>query len=180
MDNIFNNNKDQRRKRKPLKDINVDIDDVLDNNPIDKPKPKKSLVGHKELNDLFKEEEKKPVKRQLHKNLIEKNVKGVGSFGGICYCPDGNKYEVGDNEDNCGSLACINGNHGPCFRVKKKKRAGIRVTCANSDGTHPEPKEEKPVEKPKPKPKPMRIEKPKPVPKDDDIDKELEDDFGDD
>jgi hypothetical protein len=32
-----------------------------------------------------------------------------GSDGGICRCNDGQRYQVADNNDNCATLACING-----------------------------------------------------------------------
>lgn len=38
----------------------------------------------------------------------------AGTFGGSCTCPDGQVYQVGDNHDNCGSLACVGGVSGPC------------------------------------------------------------------
>ena len=41
--------------------------------------------------------------------MVEENVQGLGEWGGTCRCPDGNKYQVGDNDDACDSLACING-----------------------------------------------------------------------
>jgi len=56
----------------------------------------------------------------------------VGNFGGICTCPDGQKYEVGDNFDSCGSLACIGGTtDGGCKkRASGEEGAGMRVICA--------------------------------------------------
>lgn len=38
----------------------------------------------------------------------------VGGPGGSCTCQDGSVYQVGDNMDSCGSLACINGTPGAC------------------------------------------------------------------
>jgi hypothetical protein len=35
-----------------------------------------------------------------------RKVEGVGAAGGVCTCPDGATYEVGDNGDSCDSLAC--------------------------------------------------------------------------
>ena len=43
------------------------------------------------------------------RNVVQENEPGVGGYGGTCRCPDGTKYEVGDNRDDCHSFACING-----------------------------------------------------------------------
>lgn len=55
----------------------------------------------------------------------------VGGWGGICTCPDGRRYEVGDNNDGCKSLACEFGESGPCtsFGINPK-HVGMKVTCA--------------------------------------------------
>merc|ERR1719499_1451179 len=62
-------------------------------------------------------------------NIVEDNARRVGTWGGSCTCPDGSVYQVGDNHDACGSLACIGGVSGSCNR-----RSGIwsrrKVTCA--------------------------------------------------
>ena len=65
-----------------------------------------------------------------HANLVEHNVRGVGGYGGTCHCPNGESYQVGDNNNGCGSLACINGMPGPCERQNQAARLGVRVTCA--------------------------------------------------
>ena len=39
-------------------------------------------------------------------NAVVENDFTAGSFGGTCTCPDGQVYLVGDNTDQCGSLAC--------------------------------------------------------------------------
>ena len=61
-------------------------------------------------------------------NLVEQNVKGVGYWGGTCICPDGSKYEVGDNKDSCQTLACIHGTKLNCNKYDGawSKR---KVTC---------------------------------------------------
>jgi hypothetical protein len=63
------------------------------------------------------------------RNVVEDNAKGVGGWGGTCTCPDGQSYQVGDNDNACESIACINGNAGECNRKSGpwKKR---KVTCA--------------------------------------------------
>ena len=54
----------------------------------------------------------------------------AGLWGGECLCPDGHKMMVGDNNDNCGSLACVNGQPGQCVQ-----QAGSwsfrKVVCAD-------------------------------------------------
>jgi hypothetical protein len=42
---------------------------------------------------------------------------GKGGWGGSCTCPDGKVYQVGDNMNSCGSLACFGGGKaGTCNR----------------------------------------------------------------
>ena len=63
-------------------------------------------------------------------NKYEKNVPGVGGWGGTCKCPDGMTYEVGDNGDGCGSIACVNGEQiGECRR-DLGEWSHRKVTCA--------------------------------------------------
>ena len=62
-------------------------------------------------------------------NLVETGIPNIGSYGGSCTCPDGQVYEVGDNYDSCGSLACVGGVEGTCMRVHNTTRYGRRVTC---------------------------------------------------
>ena len=38
----------------------------------------------------------------------------IGVWGGYCYCPDGRVYQVGDEGNMCGSVACDGGTQGPC------------------------------------------------------------------
>ena len=48
--------------------------------------------------------------RRINRNKEEIVTDGtVGTWGGVCTCPDGEKYLVGDNADQCGSLACGGG-----------------------------------------------------------------------
>lgn len=60
---------------------------------------------------------------------------GVGGWGGECMCPNGETYEVGNNSDGCGSLACYGGvvskacSHGGI----KDTSAGFQVHCAPPD-----------------------------------------------
>ena len=66
-------------------------------------------------------------------NTVVENAAGVGGYGGSCTCPDGTVYQVGDNQDYCGSLACVGGISGTCnsFSGAWSNR---RVTC--NPGTH--------------------------------------------
>ena len=66
-------------------------------------------------------------------NVVEKNVPGVGGSGGTCRCPDGNEYGAGDNDDDCNSLACINGQMVNCNR-KDGPWSRRKVTCAVQSG----------------------------------------------
>ena len=60
---------------------------------------------------------------------------GVGGWGGTCRCPDGNEYQVADNNDACNSLACINGQKLNCNEYVGPWN-GRRVTCAIYPGTY--------------------------------------------
>jgi hypothetical protein len=63
------------------------------------------------------------------KNILLTNQSGVGSWGGICTCPDGEEIMVGDNNDGCKSLACINGTPGPCEMRGSIRRNGRKAIC---------------------------------------------------
>ena len=66
---------------------------------------------------------------------MEENVGTVGGYGGSCTCPNGEVYQVGDHNDNCATLACVNGISGEC-----QKEKGIwshrKVTCKGKILTH--------------------------------------------
>jgi len=62
-------------------------------------------------------------------NIVEENQ--AGSWGGSCTCPDGSVYQVGDNDDYCGSLACVGGISGEC-NESDGPWSGRKVTCAGS------------------------------------------------
>merc|ERR1712217_357418 len=55
----------------------------------------------------------------------------VGGWGGLCRCPSGEVFEVGDNYDACMSLACEGGEVvQSCGEgVISKQKAGWKVTC---------------------------------------------------
>lgn len=72
-------------------------------------------------------------KRRIEPPLnLYTQVEGVGGFGGSCTCPDGQTYQVGDNLDDCGSLACHGGVPGTCERENRSERMGFRVICSDS------------------------------------------------
>eukprot|EP00928_Gymnodinium_smaydae_P080794 TRINITY_DN64419_c0_g1_i1.p1 TRINITY_DN64419_c0_g1~~TRINITY_DN64419_c0_g1_i1.p1 ORF type:complete len:408 (-),score=27.83 TRINITY_DN64419_c0_g1_i1:180-1355(-) len=52
-----------------------------------------------------------------------------GRWGGLCTCPDGNVYVVGDNNDGCESLACEGGVPGTCAPHGASEHAGMKVSC---------------------------------------------------
>merc|ERR1712064_94193 len=62
-------------------------------------------------------------------NVVTDNAAGVGGWGGSCTCPDGQVYQVGDNYDACGSLACVGGTPGTCNR-HDGAWSRRKVTCA--------------------------------------------------
>lgn len=55
----------------------------------------------------------------------------VGHWGGTCTCPgSGRRYEVGDNNNKCLSLACDGGHASPCSAMPGDwKGTGMHVTC---------------------------------------------------
>lgn len=55
----------------------------------------------------------------------------AGSWGGMCTCPDGTQFLVGDNFDWCESLACRGGTSGACVEEEKEGRAGHSMDCAS-------------------------------------------------
>ena len=61
------------------------------------------------------------------------NAPGVGGYGGLCTCPSGKVYGAGDNNDHCGSLACVGGKAGKCNRSRDVRVNGKwsrkKVTC---------------------------------------------------
>ena len=69
-------------------------------------------------------------------NIVERNVPGVTEYGGTCTCPDGSVYQAGDNNDDCASLACIDGIVGTCNRVAGAW-SGQRVTCCHPSSLIP-------------------------------------------
>jgi hypothetical protein len=63
-------------------------------------------------------------------NVVEELSEFAGDWGGSCTCPDGQIYEVGDNNwKGCGQIACVGGVAGKCseFKGPWSRR---RVFCA--------------------------------------------------
>ena len=69
----------------------------------------------------------------IGQNKIEENVAGVGTWGGLCQCPDGQQYFVGDNNDACKSLACVGGMKISCNKKSDSKWKNRKVTCIGKD-----------------------------------------------
>merc|ERR1719150_3021072 len=55
----------------------------------------------------------------------------IGAWGGSCTCPDGQVYAVSDNDDACGSLACVGGVSGQCNQYAGSWSYN-KVICASS------------------------------------------------
>ena len=72
-------------------------------------------------------------------NKVEEKVAGVGGYGGSCKCPDGQTYQVGDNNDHCGSMACYGGEKGACESKHVNSRAGRKVTCGKKEAPKTNP-----------------------------------------
>ena len=58
-------------------------------------------------------------------------TRGVGGWGGVCTCPDGLAYEVGDHNNACGSIACDGGTITTECKPGGISRAnvGMKVIC---------------------------------------------------
>lgn len=63
-------------------------------------------------------------------NKFIRNAPGVGGWGGSCTCPDGQVYQVGDENNACRSIACDGGTPGTCNR-KRGPWALNKVICAS-------------------------------------------------
>jgi len=62
-------------------------------------------------------------------NTVEVDL-AVGLWGGSCTCPDGQVYQVGDEGNMCGSLACYGGTSGPCIQQISDSWANKKANCA--------------------------------------------------
>ena len=70
------------------------------------------------------------VATSLHRNIVFENDPHVGEWGGVCTCPDGATYNVGDNGDWCESIACRGGKGGKCLKQDGWPGSGRSVDCA--------------------------------------------------
>lgn len=78
-------------------------------------------------------------------NTVWENDNFTGTNGGSCLCPDGASYLVGDNHDNCATLACFGGKSGPCVRKpgewsKRKVQCGALEDGLKATKLEPTPK----------------------------------------
>ena len=65
--------------------------------------------------------------------MYEKNVEGLGDWGGTCRCPDGLEYQVAD-KDWCNGLQCENGEKVNCNKWLDIKWKKNKVTCSQMQG----------------------------------------------
>jgi hypothetical protein len=63
-------------------------------------------------------------------NIVVEESRNTGGYGGTCMCPDGQTYDVGDNQDGCASLACVGGTSGSCVKDQIPGIRRLRVECA--------------------------------------------------
>ena len=71
-------------------------------------------------------------------DIVEENAPTAGGHGGSCTCPDGSVYQVGDNYDYCGSLACVGGTSGTCNSLDGVW-SSRKVTCNSENIVEPSP-----------------------------------------
>jgi hypothetical protein len=68
---------------------------------------------------------------KVETNEYISNATHVGQMGGVCACPDGMQYEVGDLKDKCKSLACYGGvAYGCGVRTHTHPGVGMQMSCA--------------------------------------------------
>ena len=77
-----------------------------------------------------------PTKPPTYDDMYAQKA-GVGTWGGTCTCPSGNVYYVGDNNDNCGSLACNGGVAGACSSSLPQSGWRMSVECGVPPPTEP-------------------------------------------
>jgi hypothetical protein len=66
----------------------------------------------------------------LPKDVVQYNTPDVGGWGGLYTCPSGKSYNIGDNNNYCGSLAGSGGISGKCVQSGDSARTGVSVKCA--------------------------------------------------
>ena len=65
----------------------------------------------------------------------------AGGWGGLCRCPDGAEYWVGDNHDGCNTLACDGGTKVGGCRRESHVGSHVRVKCGSCPVYPPPPPE---------------------------------------
>jgi len=72
-----------------------------------------------------------PWAYQYYPNVVTENDGSLGGWGGSCTCPNGVVYQVADNGDSCGSLACNGGTSGTCNKWDGPwTRRGVKCASA--------------------------------------------------
>jgi FAD/FMN-containing dehydrogenase len=94
----------------------------------------KAIKEQEDPNDLFMSSLKAKKWREDINEYMYVGWPNVGDSGGTCTCPNGEVYQVGDNGDSCGSLACIGGIAGSCSE-NNPGGAGYQVVCATAPPT---------------------------------------------
>jgi hypothetical protein len=71
-------------------------------------------------------------KKIKYPNLVNelKKDENVGGMGGCCTCPNGEKYLVGVDKNNSGSMACVGGTFGECEIMSRDERLHFKAVCA--------------------------------------------------
>lgn len=64
-----------------------------------------------------------------YNNVVTENIAGIGGNGGVCRCPNGMVYDVGDYNKNCEKLACEGGVVQSCEGTYIESRVGRKVEC---------------------------------------------------
>ena len=67
-------------------------------------------------------------------NVVIQSAPGIGGWGGTCTCPDGEVYQVGDNNDGCSTLACFgSGVSGSYCGSNNPGGGNVMVVCAHRE-----------------------------------------------
>lgn len=68
-------------------------------------------------------------------DVYVKSYKEAGGWGGVCKCPSGKSYFVGDEWNGNKTLACVGGKQGKRWRKVHKKWAHMKAVCAQRTGS---------------------------------------------
>jgi hypothetical protein len=79
-------------------------------------------------------EESENAKEYFLPDVVKSGVAAMsGAPGGFCICPNGKKYGIGDNNDDCKSLACEGGvQYSKCNGHADPQWSHKRVVCGNA------------------------------------------------